>query len=255
MAMRIEGAGAPGKKVAGKPPKKPAAASPGNPFGKPAPRTTGVPFKPPAQTDVFGRPAPRTTGVPFKAPAAPQSGGLNKGGGGVGTNAYGNVGAYGAASAGGGGGGGMSNEQWLAQDADYLDQQAALKREYENLVAQLARQQGDYELDVNNTYRNLGWSKDGGWNQNDKMTAYGQSFQNQLGDFASRGMLDSSLYSRSLNDLNRGFEQQRTDVDAGLQRFLEGISGDRTRGKAAYDEGLVAAQRQALQRMAMGLGI
>lgn len=262
MAQRIEGAGGIPRKAAA--PKR-ATASPAKPFnfnsavGKP----TGTGARNP-----YASPLQRNTGSPnmgpVRAPGTYVRAPLNKGTGGVGANAYGAVGAYSAGAggdmmggAGGGAGGGapaMSEEDWLAQDAEFNDQRAALEREYQNLVAQLTKQRGDYELDTNNSLRNLGWTDDG-WNQTDKMTGYGNAFQNQLGDFASRGMLDSSLYGTAMNDLNRGFDQQRGDIDTALQRFIQGITMDQSQAEATKTQGITAAQRQALARMAASQGL
>lgn len=150
----------------------------------------------------------------------------------------------------------MSQDDWLAQDATFNDQRAGYQQEYQNLMAQLAKQRGDYELDTNNTYRNLGWDPTGKtWNQKDKLTGYGNAFQNQQGDFASRGMLQSSLYGNALNDLNRGFEQQRGDVETALQQFLAGQNLESSQAKASMESGITMAQREAIARMAASLGL
>lgn len=205
----------------------------------------GAPIGPPA--------APRSA----PAPRVPSSGGTS----GIGTSATGGIAAF----AGGGGdmgGGGvaaptpppMSQDQYLAQDAEFLGTQSDAEREYQNLIAQLTRQRGEYELDNKNTLRNMGWG-DNGWNQTDRLTGYGQAYQNQLGDFASRGILDSSLYGGALNDLNRGFNRQRDDLQGALSQFLGGQEQERTQAEAAKTAAITAAQRQAIARYAAQFGV
>lgn len=202
----------------------------------------------------IGPGVPNSGGAPVAKPRVPQTGGST----GLGTSSTGSVAAFSAAPAMAGaetaGPPQMSEEDFLAQDAEFNDTRAGAEREFQNLVSQLARQRGEYELDNNNTLRNLGW-RNNGWDQQDKLSGYGQAYQNQLGDFASRGMLDSSLYGGALNDLNRGFNQQRDDLGGALQQFIQGQETDRTQADAARQSAITTAQRQAIARMAAGLNL
>lgn len=245
MAMRFDGGG----KKGGSKPKPPA--PPATPVvGYPKGYTEGPGYpKAPAATPVVADPGktwPATPGVARPANNYPSTGASN----GVGVNATGSAAPLAAPAA----SPQMSQDEFLAQDAEFNDTRSSLQREYEDLLANIARQRSDYELDTNNSLRNMGWS-DNGWNQNDKMTAYGQAYQDQLGDFASRGLLDSSMYGGALNDLNRGFNQQRTDLQSALQRFITGQSEDQGRAKSALESNIAAAQRQAMARYAAGLGL
>lgn len=216
----------------------------------------------PGMAAIYGQRPP----VQPMAPSAPRMGGpggirplqpptLNSGAGGVGTTDTGAVAAFATGGGATGGQSPMSDEDWLVQDEEFNDTRAQLVREFENLKAQLGKQRTDYQLDINNSLRNLGSQADGTWNQNDKLTGYGNAFQNQLGDFASRGMLDSSLYGGALNDLTRGFEQQRGDITSAFDRFTRGQELDQTQAQAAQTSGVTAARRQALARMAASLGL
>ena len=234
MAMQIDGAGGTSKKA----------------------KTATLPYQPtslaPVASTGSGGGGPfRPISIPQSAiPSAPSKIPTSTG---VGTTPTGTVAPYGP---GVGAGGGMSEDEWLAQDAEFNDTRANMEREFANLVAQLAKQRGDYELDTGNAKRNLGWDEEAkGWNQNDRLTGYGNAFQNQQGDFASRGMLDSSLYGGALNDLNRGFERQRGDIETALQSFISGQDTDKSQAEAAKTAATTSAQRQALMRMAAGLGL
>lgn len=210
---------------------------------KPAP----APVVPPALRKPTSGSAARSTGGGGGGNyTAPNTGG----GGGMGTGATGTFAAQAAPA--------MSEDQWLAQDAQFIDEKNAANQDFENLIARLAQQRSEYELDNKNTLRNLGWDAAGNrWNEDDRLTGYGNAFQNQENDFASRGMLDSSLYGTALNDLNRGFNQQRDDLATALQNFLTGQASDRTAAQGSRDQAVAAAQRQALQRFAaqQSLGI
>lgn len=149
----------------------------------------------------------------------------------------------------------MTDAEFLAQDNEFLDTSASLDSELANLKAQLSRERGDYELDINNSKRNMGSLEGGGWNTKDKLTGYGNAFNNQQNDFASRGMLDSSLYGGALDDLNRGFQTQRSDLDQALSQFTGGQSEQLTQAGSAKDAAILAARRQALARMAASLNL
>lgn len=148
----------------------------------------------------------------------------------------------------------MSQDEWLAQDSGFLDEQNAANQNYEQLLAQLAQQRSNYELDQNNTKRNLGWNGSG-WNQEDRLTAYGNAFQNQQNDFASRGMMDSSLYTQANSDLDRGFNQQLSDLVSQFSQFEAGQNTDTAAAASAKQQAIAAAQRQAIQRYAATQGI
>lgn len=175
--------------------------------------------------------------------SAPTSGGTTQN---LGSSATGAIGAMPPA---------MTDEQFLAQDPEFIDTNASLGSEFDNLKAQLARERGDYTLDINNSKRNMGWQDQGGWNAKDKLTSYGNAFNNQQNDFASRGMLDSSLYGGALNDLNRGFDTQRSDLEQALSQFTSGQDEQLSQASGAKNAAVVAARRQALERMAASLGL
>ncbi len=254
MAMRLDGGqGGAGKKRGATLPKKPPQ------LGTPGRNSTGVPM-PRNPAPQLGTPGKNSSGVPMPRPKYSTKSINTGGGGGVGVGATGTV----AAQGGGGGGGGAemfaaeatappppSQDEWLAQDSQFIDEKSAAEQDYQNLLAKLAQQKTDYELDNKNTLRNLGWQSDNNsWNMNDRLTGYGNAYQNQLNDFASRGLMDSSLYGEAQNDLNRGFNQQRDDLATALQNFNAGQATDRASAQTSRDQAQAAAQRQALLRYA-----
>lgn len=158
----------------------------------------------------------------------------------------------------------MSQQEWLANDDAYTDTVAAQRLEYENLLAQLQAQQRNYETDLYNTLRNLGLRghqvsggsiQGGEWDTSDRLGAYGRQYQNLMNDFASRGMLQSTLFGGAQNDMQRGFNQQRADLAGALQQLVSGIEADRASAQAARDAAITAAQRESIARRAATYGL
>src|SRR5688500_17660546 len=96
-------------------------------------------------------PSPRPPAPPATPARIPSAGAM----GGVGTSSTGAVSAFSAPAA--PAAPAMSEEDFLAQDAEFNDTRSSAEREYQNLLAQLAKTRGQQELDTNNTLRNLGW--------------------------------------------------------------------------------------------------
>ncbi len=231
------------------------------PTGPVAPTPTVAPFYASTPSSPARQTGPVTSGTYVQNAPAPAPINQGSSSAGVGVGSTGIVGGQSLAGSLGGGavgtssGPGMSQDQFLAQDATFKDQQSSAQRDFENLMAQLVQQKTNYQLDNSKSLQNLGWQGDQGWNTQDKLTGYGNSFQNQQGDFASRGMLDSSLYGQAQNDLTRGFNQQRDSLDTALQQFLASQSTDQAGATNTRDSAIAAAQRQAIQRYAAQQGL
>lgn len=160
----------------------------------------------------------------------------------------------------GGGGGGMmapmsapaapSEEDYLGGDAGYQAQLAALLKALELYQADDTAQRTRYETDYGDAIKQLGWTPDdpktaeideSKWNWDDQNTASGRANQTQLNDFASRGMLQSSGYARSKNDLQRSFNDQLGSTNRARTDFIS----QRDRDLAAYKNENTSSSQQA----------
>lgn len=121
-----------------------------------------------------------------------------------------------------------SDDDYLKGDASYIAQQAALVRALSDYLADDTAQRTKYNTDYSDTMKNLGF-QGGQWNLDDLNTASGRSNQNQVNDFAGRGLLQSSLYGQANENLMRSLNDQRTGIDTAKTSFL----GDRDRSLAA----------------------
>ena len=182
------------------------------------------------------------------------------------------AGGGGVASYGGGGGGGggsyasavapapaprISDDYWLGQDSQYKSSLSALEqklREFEvENTSTRTKGTADYETSLNR----LGWMKGaegagGDWNRDDRTTSFGNSYQGQMSDFASRGLLQSSLYDQANTDLLGNFNKQKTDYDTSQTNFLEELGRALAGKKADTQLGRDQARVEALARRAAG---
>lgn len=179
---------------------------------------------------------------------------------------------------GGGGGGGigaaaptpMSDVDWIGAggDAAYQAQLAALNAALEQQLGDLTHQQSVYETDYGSALKSLGWSPEmaddpltadvnegrpGAWNLTDRTTAAGRGKTNLDNDFASRGLLQSSLYGSAQDDLMRSLNDQVSGVNKGRQSFLDDILRQRTSAKSQKDTASKQAEADALLRRAAGI--
>lgn len=182
----------------------------------------------------------------------------------------------GSISGGGGGGGAalaapappMSEADWLAGDQSYIRQMAALKAALDNFIADQGAQTTRYNTDFNEGIRQLGWmgrpqaegssewdSAGGSWNETDQNTASGRAFTNQLNDFASRGILQSSLFGTARNDLQRSLNDQLGSVVTGRRNFLDDLTRQRTSYTQENENSGRSAREEALARMAASIGL
>lgn len=173
---------------------------------------------------------------------------------------------------GGGGGGGygvasavaapprLSDDDWLAQDSQYKSAVAALEQKLRDFEVENTSTREKGTQDYDNSLLRLGWikpTKEGGtgsWNQEDRSTAYGNAYQSQMGDFASRGLLQSTLYDQARNDMLSNFNRQRTDMDTAQTNFLEELARALSTQKSDTQLGKDQARVQALARRAAAEG-
>lgn len=165
---------------------------------------------------------------------------------------------------------GMSDEDWLSGDSAYQAQLAALLKALADSEADFTSQRTRYDTDYNDALRSLGWtsevaddpntvdvneSRPGAWNFQDLNTASGRAFTNQQNDFASRGLLQSSLYGTALDNLQRSLNDQLGSINTGRTNFLDDLTKQQTAAKNENTLGQQQARAEALARRASGLSI
>ena len=199
----------------------------------------------------FGTP----TAPSYQAPA-PQAAASYDGGGGY--SGGGGGGSYGIAAA--VAPPRLSDDDWLAQDSQYKSAVSALEQKLRDFEVENTSTREKGTQDYDNSLLRLGWVKPtaeggaGSWNQEDRSTSYGNSYQGQMGDFASRGLLQSTLYDQARNDMLGNFNRQRTDMDTAQTNFLEELSRALSTQKSDTQLGKDQARVQALARRAAAEG-
>lgn len=100
---------------------------------------------------------------------------------------------------------------YKSQHADYQQALADYTGD-QNLAA------SQFDTGHNDGLRKLGWGAHG-WNSGDATQAYGNAFQNNQEDFASRGAYNSGVYGKSVDQINNNFNDQKTDLDTSQTDF------------------------------------
>ena len=166
---------------------------------------------------------------------------------------------------GGGGGGGMvpfsggggmspmvappSEEDYLAGDGAYQTQLSALQGALQRYLADSDFQRTNYQTDYNQSLRDLGYDEGAkAWNWDDKLTASGRGYQNQLDDFGSRGMLQSSGYADAYQELQRMLGQQYESVQGAKTNFMTDMDNQTANFKGENTANQQAARAEAINR-------
>ena len=202
----------------------------------------------------FGAVTPAQLGSPwagYVSPAASSAGG-GGGGGYYGGDDYSGGGYY------GGGGGGVapmvtapSDEDYLAGDSGYQTQLSALQGALQRYLADADFQRSNYTTDYKRSLRDLGYDEGTkAWNWNDRLTASGRGYQNQLDDFASRGMLQSQGYADAFQELQRMLNQQYDSLSSAKNTFMTDLDNQIANYKGENTSNQQAARAEALQRRA-----
>jgi len=153
-----------------------------------------------------------------------------------------------------------TEEEFLAGDATYKDQLAALIAALDNYGTEQTRQRGNYDTDFINALDTLGFrdsdrsadtADDRVWQNNDLNTSFGRGTQSIQNDFAGRGMLQSTGFARAQDDLMRSLMDQVASMDTGRQRFTDDLGAQRSAFEAQNKVGQQDARNSALQRRAL----
>lgn len=162
---------------------------------------------------------------------------------------------------GGGGGGGaapapapQTDANYLQGDAPYQAQLAALMAALSNYQADTTAQQTKYDTQYGSAMQSLGYgipdnlatpnvneANPNAWNFQDLNSAAGRAQNNQMNDFASRGMLQSSLFGTASENLLRSLNDQRNSIDTAKSSF----TGDLQRQLTDYQTQNKLSQQQA----------
>jgi hypothetical protein len=145
----------------------------------------------------------------------------------------------------------MSETDWLGQDSVFQAAQAAYKNAFDLLASDITSRRDTYNVDYDNSLRDLGWNTQASpndWNWEDTLTASGRAHNNQLNDFASRGMLQGSAYADALENLIRSLNQQRDTMGTARDTFLGGLERERAAGQKTRDDNIRQAEVAALER-------
>lgn len=179
-------------------------------------------------------------------------------------------GGYGGGGGGYGGGfdmGGMApvvaapnEEDYLAGDSSYQTQIAALKGALDRYTADSTLQRTNYTTDYGKSLRDLGYTEGlngqpGQWNWDDVLTASGRAYQNQLNDFASRGMLQSQGYADANEGLQRQLGQQYDQMLTNKTNFMTDLDRQLANYQAENTSSQQAARAESIARRAAQYGL
>lgn len=144
-----------------------------------------------------------------------------------------------------------TEEDYLAGDAGYQTELSALQSALQRFLADADFQRGNYQTDYNQSLRDLGYDEGSKqWNWNDKLTASGRGYQNQLDDFGARGMLQSSGYADAFNELQRLLGQQYDSLSGARTNFMTDLDNQTANFRGENTANQQAARAEALQRRA-----
>ena len=144
-----------------------------------------------------------------------------------------------------------SDEDYLAGDSGYQTQLSALQGALQRYLADADFQRSNYTTDYKRSLRDLGYDEGTkAWNWNDRLTASGRGYQNQLDDFASRGMLQSQGYADAFQELRRMLGQQYDALSGAKTSFMTDLENQIANFKGENTANQQAARAEALQRRA-----
>ena len=136
-----------------------------------------------------------------------------------------------------------NKEEWIGKDPGYTAQVSALAKALTDYQTNYDKELGQYDVDYKKGVRTLGWDATafddpktqanegaGAWNLEDQTRSSGRSYQGQLNDYASRNLLQSSLYAQAVSDLMRSLDEQFGNINTSRQNFYN----DKGRALTSY---------------------
>lgn len=129
------------------------------------------------------------------------------------------------------------NATWLRGDSVYQRQLAAYSKALADFQADQGLARTDYETNYQNTFRDIGLAK-------------GDAQEALKNDYASRGMLQSSLYNEGLGELNSQYQNQYNDLAKQRTGFLDQLAQEFVKYKNEQGSQQQNAMDEALRRRA-----
>jgi hypothetical protein len=136
-----------------------------------------------------------------------------------------------------------NKDEWIASDAGYKAQRDALIKALADYQTNYDAEIKQYDVGYEKGIKQLGWDYTklddpmteenegvGAWNTTDMTRSSGRSYQNQLNDFASRNLLQSTLYAQAVADLMRSLDEQLGNINMERSNFRN----DKSRALTAY---------------------
>lgn len=135
-----------------------------------------------------------------------------------------------------------SNSRYLQSDSVYQRQLAAYAKSLADFQADQGLAKTDYNTGYQGTYRDIGLAK-------------ADASENLENDFASRGMLQSSLYNEGLGELNTQYQNQYNDLNKQRTSFLDQLAQEAVKYKNEQGAQSSNAMQEALRRRAEKYGL
>jgi hypothetical protein len=157
------------------------------------------------------------------------------------------------------------------QEAGYIAQIGALEEAMKKFNSQDTAERGRYDLDYDKGLNSLGYKDNTpgvttdnleesemgnrNWDWNDVLTASGRGYQQNVNDFASRGMIQSQGYFDALDQLTRSLDEQRGSMGTGRKNWR----AEKDTAQANYGVQDTAARNtakiDAISRLSAQLGL
>lgn len=142
---------------------------------------------------------------------------------------------------------------------DYMAALAALRNASELFSADQRSAKDRFNVDYGKAVSDLGWIADpsggGRWDEGElftsqgKETASGRAFSNQLNDFASRGLLQSGLFSAQRNALQNEMSERLGAQEQTRTRFTEDLTTKERNFQAEQERARMEALNAAKQNL------
>lgn len=135
-----------------------------------------------------------------------------------------------------------TNANWLRSDSVYQRQLAAYAKSLADFQADQGLARTDYDTGYQTTSRDIGLAK-------------ADAAEDLKNDYASRGMLQSSLYNEGLGELNSQYQNQYNDLAKQRTSFMDQLAQEFAKYKNEQGTQSQNAQAEALRRRAEKYGI
>jgi hypothetical protein len=142
---------------------------------------------------------------------------------------------------------------------DYMAAEAALRNAQELFRADQKAAKDRFNVDYGKAISDLGWIADpsggGRWDEGElftsqgKETASGRAFSNQLNDFASRGLLQSGLFSAQRNALQNEMSDRLGAQEQTRTRFTEDLTTKERNFQSEQERARMEALNAAKQNL------